>query len=259
MRALLKNGKTVEIDTSFLFENQYNTMDGARIFDAQIARIYDDARVGMGKCRYCGKLLKRGEEEAHFAERESHTCDGCFWHQNKMLTCDHSKPIVKETIGDDGARIVEETKTVVTTYQKYCAYGKYAGKADCNYKECRAYGIEWFTPENTFFLRFPNGFEPIPAKDMNADEFIMFDNGTRWYYKNKIGSYHLNIELDHGGIRYYSISNCRVHYNFRRVGGTWFLYDYTFGWRSAKTLDKVPANVIEKVLQIMAEVEADHE
>jgi hypothetical protein len=39
-------GKWVEIDTSFLFDNQYNTVCGFRIYDSWIDRIEGDTREG---------------------------------------------------------------------------------------------------------------------------------------------------------------------------------------------------------------------
>lgn len=71
MKALLKTGEWVEIDTACLFNNQYNTKDGKRIFDQEISRIVGDVRHGLGKCRYCGAFVKKGEEEKHFLEQES--------------------------------------------------------------------------------------------------------------------------------------------------------------------------------------------
>ena len=38
-------GKFVEIDTKFLFDNQYNTKDGYRIFDTWIERIEEEERT----------------------------------------------------------------------------------------------------------------------------------------------------------------------------------------------------------------------
>ena len=74
MKALLDCGEWVEIDTSNLFSNQYNTKDGRRIFDRNILRIVGDVRHGLGKCRYCGALVKKGEEEKHFLEQENKGC-----------------------------------------------------------------------------------------------------------------------------------------------------------------------------------------
>ena len=61
MRALLKTGEWVDIDTKCLFENQYNTTEecgNKRIFDGQIQKIENDARVGKGKCKYCGAEIR---------------------------------------------------------------------------------------------------------------------------------------------------------------------------------------------------------
>lgn len=40
-----RRGKWVEIDTKFLFDNQYNTVDGYRIYDVHIAKIENDERT----------------------------------------------------------------------------------------------------------------------------------------------------------------------------------------------------------------------
>lgn len=51
---LVKNrGKWVVIDTSHIFNNQYNTIDGYRIYDSHIQEIEDDVRFNLGKCKYC--------------------------------------------------------------------------------------------------------------------------------------------------------------------------------------------------------------
>lgn len=53
--------KWVDIDTSYLFNNQYNTKEGFRIFDSQIEEIRGDIREGLFTCGYCGKQY-RGQE-----------------------------------------------------------------------------------------------------------------------------------------------------------------------------------------------------
>lgn len=50
MKALLESTKEwVDIDTSSVYENQYDTKDGRRIFDPEILRIVDDVRIGNPK------------------------------------------------------------------------------------------------------------------------------------------------------------------------------------------------------------------
>lgn len=87
MKALLKNErKWVDIETSSIFSNQYNTTDGRRIFDCNIIRIYEDVRVlnpQICECGYCGKVFFTDEEyERHLEEEKKlarKDCSSCFW------------------------------------------------------------------------------------------------------------------------------------------------------------------------------------
>ena len=272
MKAVMKNGLIVEIDTTCLFDNQYNLFPaegekhGKRIFDADIVRIIDDARVGMGKCGYCGKLVKRGEEEAHFAEEEAkiEKCDGCFWWQNKIIgsSRSNSKPVRRELA--DGT--IEETCTSTTTYimTKECVHKPQYGGV-CTHKLHRRYGINWFTPENTFFLRYPDGFNGIGAGKLIENGFIEPDvralkNGTyNWEYRKKIGSYDLVAEVKYENgkrisIERFYLRNCRRHYFFRIDDGKWFTYDYTFGWKQVPYLKGIPVDVENRVKKLVKAV-----
>lgn len=263
MRALLKTGELVEIDTSWLFNDQYNTLpseggseNGRRILDGEVARIYDDARVGMGKCRYCGAMVRRGEEERHFAEREAQGCEKCFWWQKKLLSTEYSNPVKQEFANADGTITTKTTRTTTDIWVKECAYKNRDGNhADCDNKECRAHGIEWFTPENTFFLRYQHGFDPIPAERVwNADFEEHFNYAE--YYK-KIGTYTLSAwsyghkNIDSTGVDFFELENARRDYKFRLEDDTWFIFDRRFGWKQHKTLEGIPDAVIAKVREIM--------
>jgi hypothetical protein len=53
-------GKWVEVETTFLFKDQFNTVkvegltgSGARIDLADVVEIKDDVRQGLQKCQYC--------------------------------------------------------------------------------------------------------------------------------------------------------------------------------------------------------------
>lgn len=50
------------VDTSFLFDNQYNLASGERVFDRDVRAVRDDARVGLAKCPYCGAIVPEGEQ-----------------------------------------------------------------------------------------------------------------------------------------------------------------------------------------------------
>lgn len=251
MKALLKNGEWVKIDTCYLFHDQYNTEDGKRIFDKDISRIIDDERNGMGRCKYCGAIIKRGEEEKHFQERENRGCDGCFW-QHNMVT-DRKVENSVQFQGNEKITI----KTTVEKIEKACSYGESnQNTSGCTLKECRRMGIDWFTPDNTFFLKYPDGFSPIPDIDkLEMRGFVFDDNRLNAEYHKKLGSYTLTALLSYGngkatGISAYRISNCRRWYVFRYEKGELFTEKYSFGWRKVKTLEGVPDSVMSAVKAI---------
>lgn len=254
MKALLRTGELVEIDTAYLFNNQYNTKDGKRIFDKDISRIVGDIRHGLGKCRYCGALVKKGEEEKHFLDRESKSCVGCSWYQDRLIRSESNPPEIEKTTNENGETVTQKTVVTISKYEKVCAYrGKYG---ECTHKECRRMGIEWFTPENTFFLKYPNGFSSIPDVDkLKIRGFVINDHTVDAEYFKKIGSYTLKALLSYEdgkatGIRAYRLYNCRRDYIFRFENGELFTDRYSFGWYKVETLEGVPASVMEAVKNI---------
>lgn len=260
MKALLKDRKTwVDIDTSCLFNNQYNTMDGKRIFDKDITAIQDDARRGMGKCRYCGALVKRGEEEKHFSERENKGCAGCFW-QRERATDSKTTTETTTTTNENGERVTIKTRTTVEKLEKVCSYTENdhgTKSSGCTLKECRCMGIEWFTPKNTFFLKYPNGFDDITDFDrLEMRGFIVSQDRLNAYYHKKLGSYNLVAVIaydDEGkptGIKAYRVYNCRRDYIFRFENGELFTDKYSFGFHQVKTLDGIPADVMQAIKNI---------
>lgn len=73
LREFLKinEGKSFEVETRWLFDNQYN-VDGFRIYDSMIESIEDDARVdlvGVKYCRYCGNVLHKDETQCNNNEK----------------------------------------------------------------------------------------------------------------------------------------------------------------------------------------------
>lgn len=227
MRALLKTGQWVDIDTNCLFDNQYNTTEAygnKRIFDGDIRKIEDDVRLGLGKCKYCGAIVKRGEEEKHFLEKESKSCDGCFWYRDKVVS--KKEPVIEkeETIEDlpDGTqkRVCRKLVTTTEVFEKACTYGdnNYGNKTDCTNKECRKYGIKWFTPDNCYFLRYPNGTEDYTIGDWlkNSWNQKYTNNKSEYRLSSLLGSYTLDLSLsvDEKTIDYFYLFNARNSYRF---------------------------------------------
>lgn len=183
MRSWLKanEGNLIEIETDYLFDNQYNTVSfvdadgqlncGYRLYDTMISEVINDARKGMGKCNYCGKMLHAGE------------------------TC---------------------TKYV---------------------KECLEHGIKWFTPENTFFLKYPQGVKMIKKEILSIHEPCI-----------KIGTYYFEAfpSLD-----YYRIYNGKQTINFKYADG--FFYVKSIGWNRTKHLP-IPSKIEPKLIKILTDL-----
>ena len=265
MKAVLKNGLTVEIDTTHLFNDQYNLYpdsDGRaeRIFDGQIVRIIDDARPGMGRCRYCGKMIRRGEEEDHFRAEESRPCEHCWWYQDRRISVDQGPAHESKSVGSDGRVTVRKVRTTVEIYEKQCAHKEKHGC--CSNFEHRRLGIDWFTPENTFFLKNPDGFAPIQTDGLTKHGFTSISDWLA-VFDHKIGSYRLCAHLVKAGpgqepkVETFSIDNCRTNHIFRYENGSWYVWDRTFGWKEKKTLDRVPFDVLQRVKKIVQEVKGE--
>ena len=242
MLAVLENGETVEIDTKHLFSNQYNTADGARIFDAQISHIINDVRSGLGKCRFCGAIVKRGEEEKHYSEREAADCEKCFWHRKRVARQD-------VCVSSDGL-----TKTTTQTLEWYCQYAEEHGEVKCVGAACRAWGIEWFTPKNTFFLRFPNGFTcERTESDLLQRGFLPGYFPGDFQFPRKIGSYELSARCNDGKLAFYTVQNSRRRFDFRFEDGRLYVENLNFGWEEKPRLENVPDSVYCKIKRICAE------
>lgn len=65
-------GQEVEVETEYLFSDQYNTPPiegisdiGLRIFDRYVESIIDDIRPGMLKCSWCGRTYHNNGTYCH--------------------------------------------------------------------------------------------------------------------------------------------------------------------------------------------------
>lgn len=65
-RMMLKaiEGKEIEVETEYLFKNQFNTVpipgvseQGMRIMETDVEKVIDDERPGKARCNWCGKTV----------------------------------------------------------------------------------------------------------------------------------------------------------------------------------------------------------
>lgn len=195
MKAIMNDGSIKEIDTSFMSNNQYTTINGERIYDTQIKQIIDDIRLGEFYC--CSK--KQGTyEEVQKAINEERSkinhCKECYYNQisNRI-----EEECSEERIETLDKIIIHET----TVYKKECHYDSdkkcvfnidekprlFREVADCYFCD-HPEGI----PDMTKFIKFmidnheKYGIVPYwsdEEKDFGKDYSISFQ------CKQKFGSY----------------------------------------------------------------------
>lgn len=239
MKAIMFDGTEKEIDTSFMFNNQYNTVNGERIYDVNIKKIVDDIRLGEFYC--CSKKQGTYDEvqKAINKERELiNDCENCFWNQiDKRIEEECSKK-----------RVESKDKIVihnVTAYTKCCKYkNEYGEKCVRDIDE----KPQLFREVNDcFFCKYPDG---VP--DMETFKQFMIDNADKYgivpywgdgelnlqntlKYKNKFGSY--VFEVPYFGKGYFKLSNARNRFLFYiDFTNKKFILDEGIGYKVANRL-----------------------
>lgn len=238
MRAQLKANKSwVTIDTRHLFNDQYNAVEGnKRIFDRDILRMEDDVRDGLGRCGYCGALITKNPgtslnggilptAEEHFAAMESKRCAECWWYQDRCIQRDVEKvpeQVDSVSLGGDQFRKTTVSKRIITEiYEKQCTWNQRDSReSDCTNKEHRRLGINWFTKENTFFLRYPNGL-PVEGDlgKLRLAGFVYEEGKINMEYFKKLGSYWIDAQLKYEdgkpvGVSHFHVYNCVKSFDF---------------------------------------------
>lgn len=238
MRAQLKSDKSwVTIDTCHLFNDQYNILENnKRIFDRDILCMEDDVRDGLGRCKYCGAIVAKNPgimlngsilptAEEHFAAMESQSCAECWWYKDRCIQRDVEKipeQVDSVSLGGDQFRKTTVSKRIITEiYEKQCTWNQRDNReSDCTNKEHHRLGINWFTKENTFFLRYPNG---LPAEGdlgkLRHAGFVYNEAQLIMEYFKKLGSYWIDAWLIFEnnkpvGVSHFHVYNCVKSFDF---------------------------------------------
>lgn len=212
MQLVLHNGDIKEVDTKCIFDNQYNTTDGKRIYDVDVKYIIDDIRLGEF---YCSSVKQGTYEEVLNAIREERSkinqCKGCnYWRATQRVEekCTEEK-IVTDT----------EVTTIRTTVHKFqCTYYKSTCVHDIEEKP-----VLFREKKDCFFCKYPNG-----APDMTSFKKFLVNNAdkynivARWSNQEltetssfkcskKFGSYLLESIWYND---YFTLSNARNEFRF---------------------------------------------
>lgn len=181
MQALVKNvsygpltklsNTWVDIDTDNIRADSYVTtaaFGNIALTDKDIIKIKDDIRPNFGRCNYCGAVITLGTEHEHYESRRAKRCNNnilntdCFYCRNALI----DSPITTTVTDPDDpyVTIVTETKK----YKKQCQYEPTDPDVTCTYEECEKHGVTYYTPDNTFFLAYPEG-RPVTIFDPSAN------------------------------------------------------------------------------------------
>jgi hypothetical protein len=182
MKLVMRNGEIREVDTKFMFGNQYNTTDGERVFDKDIKYIIDDVRLGEF---YCSSVKQGTYEEVAqaIAEKRSqiNKCEGCWWF--------HEHNRVKDKCHRDREEVIDGNKKSVfinekIVYEISCAYiPKYGNKCVNDIDETPKLFRE---VNDCFFCKYPQG---IPdTKPLIA---FMIANAEKYGIVPRWGDQHL--------------------------------------------------------------------
>lgn len=213
MKLVLHNGEVKDVDTSHIFNNQYNTTDGKRIMDTEVKYIIDDIR--LGDFYYGGGKQGTYDEVAQAiadTRAKIDKCEGCFWfHEHTRI----EEECYKRNIMGGNKKIIEER----TVYEISCAHKpKYGGcvndidetpilfreKNDCFF--CKyPQGVADITPLREFMIANADKYDIVPYW---GDQKLSVENRFKHY--KPFGSY--VFESAQGS--YFELENARNRFKF---------------------------------------------
>lgn len=215
MQLVLKTGEIKEVDTNHIFDNQYNTTDGKRVFDKEVKYIIDDIRLGEF---YCSSVKQGTYDEVAKAIAEKRAkidkCEGCFWfHEHKTIKEECATERTKE-----GNR---ETVIEKRVYEISCAHKpRYDGKCVNDIDEKP---ILFREKNNCFFCKYPQGIPDMkPLKEFMVANAEKYGIVPRWakdeltatnsfQHKKPFGSYEFESHYSDDCFR---LANCRNSFRF---------------------------------------------
>lgn len=217
MKLVLKSGEIKEVDTKFMFANQYNTTDGVRVCDRDVVYIIDDIRLG----EFYTSSVKQGtydEVAQAIADKRAQIdkCEGCWWfHEHTRIEeeCYRDRETTKD--GDKETNIITEK----IVYKISCAHKpKYGDKCvhDIDDKP-----ILFREKHDCFFCKYPQGLPDMkPFKEFMVANAEKYNIAPRWCNKTlsaeafkhdkKFGSYEFEA-LDDSFV----LENARNRFIFR--------------------------------------------
>ena len=248
MKLVLKTGEIKEVDTAHIFNNQYNTTDGERVYDTAVKYIIDDIRLSEF---YCSSVKQGTYDEVAKAIAEERAkinkCEGCYWfHEHKLIEEESSRN--REEVNEGNKKTVHLVEKRV--YEISCAYvPKYKDKCVHDIDEMPKLFRE---VNDCFFCKYPQGVSDMkPLKEFMIANADKYDIVPRWscdklsiensfMHDKPFGSYVFEATYHDDGFR---VSNARNKFNFYiDLTNKRFILDNGIGY---KVVDKLTEHKYE--------------
>ena len=214
MKLVLHNGEIKEVDISFIFNNQYKTTDGERVYDTAIKYIIDDIRLGEF---YCSSVKQGAYDEVVEAIAEERSkinrCSDCWWFNKYTRINDECE---KTKIREGNKEVINEK----TVYEISCGYTSRNNKCVHDIDETP---ILFREKQFCFFCEYPEGIPDMkPLKQFMIDNAEKYGIVSRWSdqklsiensfrHKKKFGSYEFESYCDS---KYFELENARNKFKF---------------------------------------------
>ena len=214
MKLVLKNGEIKEVNTTYMFNNQYNTIDGNIIYDKDVKYIIDDIRLGEF---YCSSVKQGTYDEVAKAIAEKRAqidkCEGCFWFHEYTRIEDEC---YKKEVMDGNKKIIDER----TVYKISCAHKSKYGSCVNDIDEAPRLFRE---VNDCFFCKYPQGVPDMkPLKEFmiaNADKYGIvpywsnqeLSINSTFTHKELFGSYKFKADK---WAKYFELENARNRFKF---------------------------------------------
>jgi len=248
-----------DVDTTNLFQSMYNITVKDRygkddvaiqVYDKDVLAVRDDARIGKGRCVFCGAIIEDAEE--HFKEMEAiKSCDTCYWWQ-KVLKSQTKETSERQAIDEKSRPYTEFIENQISVYVEGCTHGT------CEGSRHREHGVTMFDADNTFFIRYPNG---IPTDEELVNSVIK-DFEAKWLcddikeantlkHPKKFGSYTLEYYRPN---EKFCLSNARNGINFKLVRHENGFEIVSDSWNTMKQNNKLIADYTDEPVKCSNEV-----
>ena len=187
---------------------KFFTVNGNTYLEYEVLKISRDSRKLFNYCSHCGKLVKPGDEEKHFEEKEKNM--NCF-----DCRCAYIEPTgrykkKKYKLQEDGSymRTIKEEMKIscgASYYKREIEDVKKNKDSSCPYFKCRTYGIVAFN--ETTFMRYPKMHEIFATeKSLMDNKFTLkkiTSSHTRIYVHKRLKNLEAVVD-DNGLVMYFT-------------------------------------------------------